>query len=341
MRPIELERESPCGEPPARKRGADLLEERINTQRQKSLAPVGLVLVALVVALAAGCGSSKKATSTTTTVATASTGTGSTATAVDTKIAAEVPAAIKSKGTLIVAANPHYAPNEFIGTDAKTIVGMDPDLAKALAAVMGLKAKVVSASFSSIIPGVSSGKFNLGMSSITDTRQREKSVDFVTYFKAGTMFFTNATGGVVIQKGLADLCGHSVAVARGTTGQADATNQSAKCKSAGKSPITIFVYPNQTAVSLGVKKGRGQVGIADYPVAAYLVVKSNGQFKLTGTPYNVAPYGIAIPKGNGIAKPVLDALKVLMANGTYKAILTRWYVLADAITNPQINGAIS
>jgi polar amino acid transport system substrate-binding protein len=179
------------------------------------------------------------------------------------------------------------------------------------------------------------------MSSITDTRQREKSVDFVTYFKAGTMFFTNATGGLVIQKGLADLCGHSVAVASGTTGQADATNQSAKCKSAGKSPIKIFVYPNQSAVALGVKKGRGQVGIADYPVAAYLVVKSNGQFKLTGTPYNVAPYGIAIQKGNGMAKPVLDALKVLMANGTYKAILTRWYVLADAITNPKINGAIS
>ena len=303
---------------------------------------MGLVLLAVVVALAAGCGSSsKKASSTPTTPGTASTGTATTPTAVDKKIAAEVPAAIRSKGTLIVAANPHYAPNEFIGTDARTIVGMDPDLAKALAAVMGLKVKVVSASFNTIIPGVSSGKFNLGMSSITDTRQREQSVDFVTYFKAGTMFFTNATGGLVIQKGLADLCGHSVSVASGTVGQADATNQSAKCKAAGKAPIKIFVYPNQSGVSLGVKKGRGQVGIADYPVAAYLVVKSNGQFKLTGTPYNVAPYGIAIPKRSGMAKPVLDALKVLMANGTYKTILTRWYVGADAITNPQINGAIS
>jgi len=319
--------------------GADLLEKRTNTQRQKSLVPVGLVVLTLVVALAAGCGGSKKAGRTTTTAAT--TVTASATPAVDTKIAAEVPAAIKSKGILIVASNPHYAPNEFIGTDAKTIVGMDPDLGKALAAVMGLKAKFVSASFNSIIPSVSAGKFNLGMSSITDTRQREKSVDFVTYFKSGTMFFTNTTGGLVIQKGLADLCGHSVAVASGTTGQADATNQSAKCKSAGKSPIKIFVYPNQSAVALGVKKGRGQVGIADYPVAAYLVVKSNGQFKLTGTPYNVAPYGIAIQKGNGMAKPVLDALKVLMANGTYKTILTRWYVLADAITNPKINGAIS
>ena len=305
-------------------------------QRGKISSLAGLVVLA-VAALATGCGSSSKKSSSATTAATTTT---TVTTAVDTKIAAEVPAAIKSKGTLIVATNPHSAPNEFIGTDAKTIVGMDPDLAKALAAVMGLKAKVVSVSFSTILPSVSSGKFNLGMSSITDTRQREKSVDFVTYFKAGSAFFTNTTGGLVIQ-GLADLCGHSVAVASGTTGQADATNQSAKCKSAGKSPIKIFVYPNQSAVSLGVKKGRGQVGIADYPVAAYLVVKSTGQFKLTGIPYNVAPYGIAIPKGNGIAKPILDALEVLMANGTYKAILTRWYVLADAITNPKINGATS
>lgn len=304
---------------------------------------MGLLLLALVVALAAGCGSSsKKASSTTTTAATATTGTtASTTTAVDPKIAAEVPAAIKSKGSLIVATNPHYAPNEFIGTDAKTIVGMDPDLAKTLAAVLGLKVKVVPASFPAIIPGVSSGKFDLGMSSITDTKQREKSVDFVTYFNSGTSFFTNTTGGLVIQKGLADLCGHSVAVASGTTGQEDATNQSRKCTSAGKSPIKIFVYPNQTAVTLGVKRGRGQVGIADYPVAAYLVVKSNGQFKLTGIPYNLAPYGIAIPKGSRMSKPVLDALKVLMANGAYKAILSRWYILAGAIKSPQINGASS
>lgn len=304
--------------------------------RGKIASPAGFVILAIA-ALATGCGGSgKKSSSVTTAANTATTVT----TSVDTKIAAEVPAAIKSKGVLIVATNPHYAPNEFIGTDGKTIVGMDPDLAKALAAVMGLKVKVVTASFSSILPSVSSGKFNLGMSSITDTRQREKSVDFVTYFKAGTMFFTNTTGGLVIQ-GLADLCGHSVSVASGTIGQRDATNQSAKCKSAGKSPIKIFVYPNQSAVTLGVKKGLGQVGIADYPVAAYLAVKSNGQFKLTGTPYNVAPYGIAIRKGSGMAKPVLDAVKVLMANGNYKAILTRWYVGADAITNPKINGATS
>ncbi len=305
-------------------------------QRHKIPSGAGVVILALVVGLAAGCGgSSKKSSSTTTAATTATTSTP----AVNRKVAAEVPAAVKAKRTLIVASDAHYPPDEFIGSDGKTVVGMDPDLAKALAALMGLKVTVVNTSLSTIVPGVSSGKYDLGMSSITDTKQREKAVDFVTYFKAGTSFYVNTTGGTVIQNGLADLCGHSAVVGRGTTQARDATAQSAKCKSAGKPGVKVSVYPNQSAVALAVSRGRG-IGMADSPVAAYIVVQSKGKLKLTGTPYNVAPYGIAIPKGNGMAKPVLDALKVLMATGAYKPILSRWYVLSGAITNPQINAAI-
>jgi polar amino acid transport system substrate-binding protein len=305
--------------------------------RQNTSAPAGLAILALV-ALAAGCGGSgKKSSSTTTAAATATAITP----AVDSTVAREVPAATKSKGTLIVAADPHYAPDEFLGSSGRTVEGMDPDLAKALARVMGLKVKVVKASLSTIIPGLSSGKYDLGMSSFTDTRRREKTVDFVTYFEAGTSFYVNTSGGLVIQNGLTDLCGHSVAVGRGTTEASDATSQSVRCKAAGKAGIKVLVYPDQTAATVGVARGRGAVGMADLPVAAFLVVNSKGQFKLTGTPYNVAPYGIAIPKGSGMAKPVLDALKVLMANGKYKAILSRWYILSGAISKPQINGATS
>jgi polar amino acid transport system substrate-binding protein len=241
---------------------------------------------------------------------------------------------------LIVAADAHYAPDEFIGADGRTVEGMDPDLAKALAAVMGLKVKVVNASLSTIIPGLSSGKYDLGMSSITDTKRREKTVDFVTYFEAGTSFYVKASGGPTINS-LADLCGHSVGVERGTTQADDSTAQNGKCKSAGKSGVKVSVYPDQNAANLSISSGRAQVGMADSPVAAYIVKQSNGQFKLTGKSYNTAPYGIAIPKGSGLTKPFLDALKVLMSDGTYKAILTKWGVEDGAITNPKINGAIS
>jgi len=81
--------------------------------------------------------------------------------------------------------------------------------------------------------------------------------------------------------------------------------------------------------------------MADSPVAAYIAKQSNGQFKVTGESYNNAPYGIAIPKGNGMTKPILDALKELISNGTYMTILQKYGVQAGAIKNPTINGAIS
>jgi polar amino acid transport system substrate-binding protein len=162
----------------------------------------------------------------------------------------------------------------------------------------------------------------------------------VTYLSAGTSFYVKAQGGAAITT-LADLCGHKVAVERGTTQADDATAQSAKCRKAGKPAVTVLVFPDQNAANLALSSGRGQVGMADSPVAAYIVKKSSGQFKLSGTPYGTAPYGIAIPKGNGMAQPILDALKELMSNGTYMSILTKWGIQAGAITNPTINGATS
>jgi polar amino acid transport system substrate-binding protein len=105
--------------------------------------------------------------------------------------------------------------------------------------------------------------------------------------------------------------------------------------------VTVATYPDQSAANLAISSGRQQVGMADSPVAAYIAKQSNGQFKVTGKSYNNAPYGIAIPKGNGMAKPVLDALKQLIANGAYVTILKKYGVQAGAITNPTINGATS
>ena len=299
----------------------------------------GVLGVALVVVIAAACGGGKKASSSTssTTTTTSTTTTGPSAGA-NSKIAAEVPAKYKLK-TLTVAADASYAPNEFIGSDGHTVVGMDPDLANALASVMGLKDKVVNATFATIIPGLSSGKYDLGMSSFSDTKAREKVVDFVTYFSAGTAFYEKSGGPKI--NALADLCGHKVAVERGTTQEMDASAQNTKCKKAGKPGVSVLVFTTQTEANLAISSGRAQVGMADSPVAAYIVKQSKGQFKLSGKVYGTAPYGIAIPKGNGMTKPILNAVKALMANGTYKSILTKWGIQAGAISNPKIDGAIS
>jgi polar amino acid transport system substrate-binding protein len=261
-------------------------------------------------------------------------------TATASKAVAEVPAAIKDKGTLTVAADATYAPNEFVDTNGKKVVGMDADLADAIAASLGLKAKVVNATFDAIIPGLAAHKYDLGMSSFTDTKEREQTVDFVTYFSAGTSFFVAADGGPTINT-LADLCGKKVAVEKGTTQADDAGKQGNKCAKEGKPSLKLLVFPDQNGANLALSSSRANVVMADSPVAAYQVKQSKGTFKLGPTPYGTAPYGIAIPKDTGMAKPVLAAVKALMADGTYTKILDKWGIQSGAISDPVINGATS
>jgi polar amino acid transport system substrate-binding protein len=255
-------------------------------------------------------------------------------------VVALVPSKIKSKGTLVVASDATYAPDEFIAPDGHTVIGMDADLMKALGGVMGLKVDIKNATFDSIIPGLAAGKYDVGASSFTDTKVREKTVDFVTYFTAGESFYTKASGGTTITA-LSDLCGHTVAVEKGTTEEMDANTQSGKCTKAGKPKVTVLSFPDQNGANLAVSSGRAQLGFADSPVAAYQVKKSNGTFKLVGPSIANAPYGLAVSKTSGLTKPLLAAVKVLMKNGTYTAILTHWGLQAGAITDPKINGAVS
>jgi polar amino acid transport system substrate-binding protein len=201
-----------------------------------------------------------------------------------------------------------------------------------------VKVKVVNVTFDAIIPDLSSGKYDVGMSSFTDTKAREKVVNFVDYFEAGTSFFEEASGGPKVT-GLASLCGLTVSVETGTTEQADADGQAKKC---GSKKLTVLPYPTQNGANLAISSGRAQVSMADSPVAAYQVKQSAGKFKLVGQSYGVAPYGIAVPKADGtFDKAILDALKDLIANGKYASILKTWGVQPGADTHPALNGALS
>ena len=287
-----------------------------------------MCLPALAVIVLAGCGSSKKST-------TASTSTSPSA-GVNAAIAAHVPAAVKSKGTLIVASEAEYAPDEFIAPDGHTVIGMDPDMVKAIAGVLGLKVKVVNSTFEAIIPGLASGRYDIGASSFTDTKEREKTVDFVTITSVGEAFLTKAVGGPKINS-LAELCGHTVSVEKGTTELEDAEKQNKKCKAAGK-PIKLLIFPGQNDANLALSSGRAEVDFADSPIIAYQVRKLGVNVRSSPT-FGTAAEGLALPKNNGMAKPVLAAVKVLIANGTYQAILKKWELQSAAISNPTINGA--
>ncbi len=298
--------------------------------------PLAIAAVSLSVLVIAACGSSSSTTNTSSKSASSSSPTAS----ADPAVVKLLPAAVKSKSTLVVAQDASYAPDEYIAPDGHTIIGLDADLADALGAVMGKKISHINVPFGSILAGLTAGKYDFSASSFTDTKAREKAVDFVTYGKVGESFYTKASGGTSINS-IADICGKTVSVEAGTTEKDDATAQGAKGKAQGKPGDTVLVFPDQNGANLAVSSGRAQLGFADTQVAGYQVKQSGGQFKLVGQPYAVAPYGIAIPKTPGLAPAMLAALKVLMQDGTYAKIFNKWGAQAIAITNPQINGAIS
>ncbi|MEE1784792.1 ABC transporter substrate-binding protein [Streptomyces sp. SP17BM10] len=306
------------------------------TQRNRLLA-AGAVAASLTLGLTA-CGSSGSSSG-------SSAGANASATvpavSADPSLAALVPADVKSAGKVVVATDASYAPNEF-KDDKGNIVGMDVDLATAIAKKLGLTADVQNATFDSIIPGITGKKYTLSMSSFTDTKEREATVDMVTYFSAGT--------GAAVKKGNPekvdpkDLCGKKVAVQTGTT-QADSIKDTINpaCVKAGKPtvPNDGDKFDLQTDVTQALVSGRDQVMLADSPVVDYAIKQTNGQLEKVGDVTDTAPYGVVLAKGSDLTKAVQGAVQSLMADGTYKSILEKWGVQAGAIDKPVVNGATS
>lgn len=291
-------------------------------------AGTGVVLVGAL--LLSGCGSSSSSSSA---ALAAPTSTGSAASAL-------VPSSIKTLGTITIGSDASYAPNEFIGTDGTTVEGMDVDLGNAIAKELGLTAKFVNSPFDSIIPALQSGKYQLGISSFTDNKQREQVVDFVTYFTAGTTWAVQS--GNPKKVNIDNACGLKIAVQTGTVEVDDINARSAACTKAGKPAINIEKYQLQTDATTAVVSGKDVAMLADSPITGYAVSQSGGKLELLGKSYGDAPYGIAVPKTSGTFKDaILAALKTLISNGTYNTILTKWGVQSGAIATPVINGATS
>ncbi len=297
---------------------------------------VAALALAAVFAVFAGCGDKEESGSTGPTEAT---GSGEITAQKDEAVAKLVPAEMAKRGKLVVAMDASYPPNEFFDEDGKTIIGMDPDYAKVIGQTMGLEVELKNVTFDAILPGLAAGKYDLAMSSFTDTTEREKTVDMVTYLIAGTKFYTSADKPTEIS-GLEDLCGKTVAVEKGTTQADDAEAQSKKCEKAGNDPVKVDVFPDQSGANLAITSGRAEIGMADSPVAAYIVDQSDGKLKATGEDYGTAPYGIAVNKDSGLTEAVLAAVKATISGGQYVKVLEKWNLADGSIDEPKINDGV-
>jgi polar amino acid transport system substrate-binding protein len=215
---------------------------------------------------------------------------------------------------------------------------MDVDLGTAIGTTLGLKTQFVNASFDGILAGLAAHKYDLGMSSFTDTKERERTVDFVNYFSAGIMWAA-PTGKKVDPN---NPCGLTVSVQANTTEQLDELPAKSKaCTKAGKKPIKIQQYTGQDQATNAVVLGRVDAMSADSPVTAYAIKQSGGKIQQAGSIMDAAPYGWPIQKGSTLVQAMQKALQTLMDNGTYDQICKKWGVQAGAIKTATTNGAVS
>ena len=253
-----------------------------------------------------------------------------------------LPPKLLSAGKMVVCSDASYAPMEFFDKDGKTVIGVDADLAAALAKQMGIRADVQNAGFDSIIPSLGT-RCDLGISSFGDTKKREEVVDFVTYARAGSSFVV-AKGQNADLTSLDAICGKSIGVEKGTTQLDDVTARSKQCTDAGDKSVDIQAFPDFNGAALALTSGRVAAVVGDTPVTAYLAQESNGAIETIGDAYGSVPWGIALPRSAdyaGFSAAVQAAMKAIDASGDYDAILAKWGVASIAEKEFAINGATS
>ncbi|PZG19548.1 ABC transporter substrate-binding protein [Nonomuraea aridisoli] len=257
--------------------------------------------------------------------------------AADPALNARLPADIRSEG-LKMTTSLGYPPMNMIGSDGTTAIGLDPSLGRALARKLGVPLHITDEEFNSQIPGIITGRYDILMSSVTDTAERRTKVTFVDYLNAGA--------GMVIAKGNpdgiktpADLCGRTVSVVDNGSSLALAEETHATCEKNGEKGLDILKFAGDQEALLQVTNGRAQANITDYVVAAYKAADPKTETEALPIDGTEALWGIALrPDNKALIDAVHDALAALIDSGEYGKILAAWGLEELAIEAPVING---
>jgi polar amino acid transport system substrate-binding protein len=257
--------------------------------------------------------------------------------AVDKAAAALLPAKIKQAGAVKVASGVSFPPMEYFASDNKTVLGFDADLGKALGDVLGVKFDFVNTNFDGIVAGLTAHRFDLGLTSMIDKLERQANVDFVDYLSSGVTFLV-LKGNPEKLKSQTDLCGRSVAVEKGATGDLVADDLTAECTKAGKKPLQKAPFPDQASAIQALQSGRADAVLALDLTLAYNVKQDPEKFEVPAKPFGTLPVGIPVPKDDPqLRDAVQAALKVLEQNGTYQQLLTKWNLADQSLTGAPLN----
>jgi ABC-type amino acid transport substrate-binding protein len=220
-----------------------------------------------------------------------------------------------SRSVLRIGTDATYPPFETIDTETGKPTGFDIDLITKICEINGWKPEFVVTPFDGIIPGLTGGKYDAVISSMTITKARAAVVDFSQpYYLAGQSIAVLLSDTTI--KGVADLKGKRVGVQLGTTGEMMAQ------KIGG---AEVFSYDNIGAAFIDMANGHLDAVLNDYPTTqAY--IRSHGGARTVGEMLSKEYYGIAVRKGDTkLLKQINSALDKIKKDGTYRELHIRWF----------------
>ncbi len=251
---------------------------------------------------------------------------------------AALPQSVKDKGSIQVGSDIAYAPMEYYDTDGKTVIGFDKDFGDLLGAELGVPVVFNNSTFDGLITQLESHRFDAAISSMSDTKERQKQVDFVDYYLSGSIMYVKA-GNPQGLKSVDDLCGQTISLQRGTT-QEDyvSTELSPACEKAGKAKVSVMAFDRESEAMLQVEQGRAVAGIQEYPVAVYNTQQAKGKFEIIGQQVIAGPLGVAVSKDNTQLRDALQkALQAAIDDGSYQKLIDKYQTPQSAVKTAQVN----
>ena len=235
----------------------------------------------------------------------------------DTTPAAEV--STVEEGKLIMATNAAFPPYEYIeGTE---VVGIDAEIAKAIADKLGLELVITDMEFDSIIESVKNGKADIGLAGLTVTDERKEEVDFTESYATGVqvIIVTEDSKITSVDDLFATGANTKIGVQRNTTGDLYTT-----WDLEDKGLATIDRYSKGAEAVQALKTGKVDCVVIDNEPAKAFVESTEG-LKILETEYVEEQYAAALNKENTkLFEAVNNALKELIADGTVKGIIDKY-----------------
>ncbi len=232
------------------------------------------------------------------------------------------------RGSTVYAALNVYQPYEIYSNSAAVFAGIDPELYQAIGRLLGITFQIHNVPFNEVIPGIQAGRYQVS-SPLGDFIQRQQVVTFVDYARGASSLLVSSSTAFRPSTVL-DLCGHAIGIETGTAETTVTQAISRMCTAAGKKPLAVHEYTDESSITLALASGRLDGGLSDAAPNSYTAKQSGGQFINlplsggSGIPGWGATFGIAVPKGSWLAPAILAAMKQLRSDGTYSRIFSQW-----------------